>query len=379
MKRIITLLLITFLLMACSRKINFIRTGDLISRDYKDTIAIDPSNVYIIIPVKANDNQRHLIFDTGADIVCLPPDSLPSKRQINMFDSNGKTQLIDMQYLDSLIMGNQKIKNIYAVEIDFPIVLDCFGNGVLGNNVIKASNWLIENDKVVFSNSPFEIERNFSLNLFYYGANRLHANFKINGCAIDTCLIDYGGFFDIELPQSSFEELREHIEINSLNNELGSSVGLHGKATNSQTTVNCNIDFNGLEIDSVNIKVKESGEKRVGITFMKRFTQVAINNSTQEIVFGKLKEIQPGQNSLNKNLYSFDLIDQRFVVDYVVLNDSLQPALKIGDSFIEINSKKATDFERYCDFLPWKWSLNESELLELKNEENELMTIKNWR
>jgi len=263
--------------------------------------------------------------------------------------------------------------------MEFPEVFNCFGKGLLGNNVIKASDWLVENDKIVFSNHPIEINSKLSLSFFYYGANRLHTNFEINGCSIDTCLIDYGGLFDMELPISSYEKIKEHIQINSLNNELGSSMGLHGKETYSQTIVNCNIDFNGLKIDSVNINIKERSEKRVGLIFMKRFKQVAINNSTLKIEFGELKEDYFNPNSAHKNLYSFDLVNHRYIVDYIAQNDTLCPELKIGDSFTEINSKKATDFSSYCEFLPWKWAIGQCEILELKNEEKELITIKNWR
>jgi len=379
MKKTITLLLITFLFISCSKTINYFRTGKFIASNYKDTIAIDPSNPYIIIPVEVNNNQRNLIFDTGADLVCFTPDSIQSKRHINVFDSNGKSQLKEIQFLQSLDIGDQNIKNVYAFEMEFPEVFNCFGKGLLGNNVIKASDWLVENDKIVFSNHPIEINSKLSLSFFYYGANRLHTNFEINGCSIDTCLIDYGGLFDMELPISSYEKIKEHIQINSLNNELGSSMGLHGKETYSQTIVNCNIDFNGLKIDSVNINIKERSEKRVGLIFMKRFKQVAINNSTLKIEFGELKEDYFNPNSAHKNLYSFDLVNHRYIVDYIAQNDTLCPELKIGDSFTEINSKKATDFSSYCEFLPWKWAIGQCEILELKNEEKELITIKNWR
>lgn len=379
MKKTLTLLLSTLLFYSCSKPINYFRTGKIIASDYKDTIAIDPSNLYIVIPIEVNDNQRNLIFDTGADLVIFTPDRLPSKRHIYVRDSNGKSHSKDIQFLHSLNLGNQKIKNIFAVEMEFPEVFNCFGKGLLGNNVIKASDWLIENDKIVFSNHPFEIKSNFSLSFFYYGSNRLHTNFKINGCAIDTCLIDYGGIFDMELPISSFEKIKEHIQINSLNNELGSSMGLHGKETYSQTIVNCNIDLNGTRIDSININVKENSEKRVGLTFMKRFKQIAINNSTLKIEFGELKEKYIEPNNTRQKLYSFDLVNHRFIVDFVALNDSLCPELKIGDSFTEINSKKATEFSSYCEFLSWIWSIGQCEILELKNEENELITIKNLR
>ena len=377
MKKIILIVIAPLLLFACSKKINFLSTGKFVSQDYKDTLFVDPSNAFIIVPIIINHEARNLIFDTGADLVCLQKDSIPSKQHINIFDSNGNKKIVDVQYFKAVNIGNKKIKEVHAVEIEFPEAFDCFGNGLLGNNIIKASNWLIESDKIIMSDNSFEINPSLSLDIFYYGANRLHSNLLINGCAVDTCLIDYGGMFDIELPTSTFNELQSHIIINNIQNEKSSSYGIHGKAINSKRKINCNIDFNGLEIDSVNIDVKDNSEKRVGIVFMKRFKQIAINNSNSKLEFGKLNESQSKPS--NKNLYSFDLVKHHFVVDYIALNDSVIPELKIGDTFIEINSKKSADFNNYCDFLAWKWSIEQSEVLQLINDENEIITIKNRR
>ncbi len=377
MKKIILIVIVPLLLFACSKKISLLSIGQFVAQDYRDTLFVDPFDTFFIVPFTTNHDAHNLIFDTGADFVCFQKDSIPSAQHINLFDSNGNTKIVDIQYFESANVGNREIKEVNAVEIEFPEVFKCFGNGILGNNIIRASNWLIESDKIIMSNKTFEIDSSLSLDIFYYGANRLHSNFIFNGCAIDTCLIDYGGLFDVELPTSAFKELKSHIVINSILNEKSISYGVHGKAIGCKRKINCNINFNGLEIDSVNIEVKDNSEKRVGIVFMKRFKQVAINNSNSKLEFGTLNKRQSRPS--NKHLYSFDLVNHRFIVAYIALNDSIVPELEIGDSFIEINSKKSADFNSYCDFLVWKSSIEQSELLQLINDENELIKIKNRR
>jgi len=256
----------------------------------------------------------------------------------------------------------------------------CFCNGIIGNNVIKSSNWLIDQNKIVFSDRPFNnLVKQVSLDIFYYDSNRLFSNVIINGNRLDTCLIDYGGLYDnIEISKSYYERNLTRFKPNKITRQIRTSYGANGKSLpDTIFSLNCNINFNGLKIDSVNIVIKNKGENLIGFQFLKRFEKVAINNTNKKLVFGNLLKTT---TTLQKEcLFSFDLINGFFVVASKILNEPNSSGLNIDDKFIEINTIKSSDFKSYCEFLVFKDSLIKFEYLNLKTIDNKMIKINNRR
>lgn len=369
------LTLITFL--SCSKQINVFRTGTLSSRNYCDTLSYDKNNKYIVLPVIVNGKLRKMMFDTGADIVVLPKDSSISNIKCNLSDINGNVTQCNITPIYSLGLSNYNFTNLYSFNLDLPTPFLCFADGIIGNNVIKSSNWLINENKLVFSNRPFDIiDKQVSLDIFYYNSNGLFSNLIINGNRLDTCLIDYGGLYDIELSKSFYEKNLASFNPNKITHQIYTSYGANGKSLpDTIFRLNCDINFNGLKIDSVNIVIKYKGKNRIGLQFLKRFEQVAINNTDRKFVFGNL--IMATKSSQQECIFSFDLTNGFFVVDSKILNEPNCSGLNIDDKFVEINTIKSSEFKNYCDFLVFKDSLIKFEYLDLKTIDNKMIRINN--
>ena len=368
-------LLIVSSILSCSKRINVFKTGTIHSKNYCDTIPYDKNNKFIVLPVNVNGKAKKLIFDTGADIVVFPKDSTKSAIHGTLKDSNGNTTVCGITPIHSFEISNETLTDLYSFNLDFPTPFLCFCNGIIGNTILKSSNWLINENELIFSTNHFDIAgKKLLLDIFYYSSNRLHSNLIINGCRLDTCLVDYGGLFDIELSTKFYTKNKVSFKPNKTTQEITASYGANGKSLpDTVLRLNCNINFNGLQIDSVNIVFKKNGEHRLGINFLKRFKTIVINNSNQHLLIS---------NSINaakspkESLFSFDLINGLFVVDSKIINESGASDLNIGDKFAEINSIKSSDFKNYCDFLTFKDSLIKYEFLDLKTIENKSFKVK---
>jgi len=377
MKSLILNILIILLLLSCSVNNNVLQTGRTYLNEYTDTLEINKPNPFIIIPVEVEGYSGNYIFDTGADIVCVNQNILPNKNiDVIVGSSNGINAPASITRLKSLKISNQIFRNLYACEIEFPKAIQCIGDGIIGNNIIKSSNWLITDDKLIYSNKSFKIKSNTSSDIFYYSANSLHSNFIINDCQVDTCLIDYGGLFDIELPLELLTNNPKKFKPNYQYHYVKSLCGIHGKSIpDTILRMNCNVHFNDFQMDSVNIDFKSGAEKRVGITFLKRFQTVAINNVDNKLLLGNFRDLKIPKH---ENKYSFDLINGVFEIrSKIITNDTIQ--ISIGDKFSEINSLKSSELKDYCNNRLLNKNLEKFEYLELTTTDNNKIKIKNWR
>lgn len=365
-------------LISCTNQINVFKTATSESKSYRDTLVYD-NNKFIVLPIKVNGETRKMMFDTGADLVVFPKDSSTSKIKCNLRDANGNVTLCDISPIDCLEIANNNFTGLFSFKLDLPAPFLCFCDGIIGNNVIKSCNWLIDNNKVVFSDNAFDIpNKRLSLDIFYYGSNRLFSNLEFNGNQLDTCLFDYGGLFDIELSKKYYEKNKESFYPNKITREIRRSYGANGKTLpDTVLNIDCNINFNGIKIDNANIIISNNYENRFGVQFLRRFEKIAINNINGKMLFGNL--IDTTKHLQQKCLFSFDLINGFFVIDSKILDELKSSKLNVGDKFIEINNRKRTDFKNYCDFLVFKDSLNNSEYVELKTITNRTINIDNWR
>jgi hypothetical protein len=325
-----------------------------------------------------NGVHKNMIFDTGADLILLPKDSSNTEFNLQLGDGSGRHIDTKIMLVQNVEIQKNVFTKLYSINMDLPSRISCSCDGVIGNNVLKSCNWAIEYNKLFFSNKPFVLNsKQLSFDIFYFGSNRLHTNFNLNGIQIDSCLIDYGSQKEIELPLRLYEKFTSSFKPNQITKIIKPSFSVLGKFMDTLLCLNCNIDFNGLLIDSVNIYFKEKCERSIGFGFLKRFDTVIINNSNHKLLIGK--SIDKIKSSKHESIFSFDWINGFFVVDSKILEMNKQFDLNIGDKFIEINSKKSDDFKNYCDFLSWRNDILNSEYLDLRTTENKTIKIQNWR
>lgn len=330
----------------------------------------------IVLPVSVNGVAGNFIFDTGADIVLTMSNPSDTNYNAQIIDANGNVRKSKVEELKSFKINDHAIRNTYSFSTELPAPLLCFASGVIGNPVIRPFNWLIHTNKVYISSKPFMLPDAVALSIFYHSANRLFSNVRLNGVQVDTCLMDYGGLFDMELPLELYLNHQDQFVSKDPLQKIKTSYGVNGKSVpDTVLSMNCNIVFNDIQIDNVNIIFKPKSERRIGYLFLSRFDHVAINNTDQKMLLCGLTQSKLPENEI---LYSFDWINDVFEVDSKILNnDSLQ--LSVGDQFIEVNGQKASDFKDYCAFLSWKDDLPNAEYLDLVTADQKRIRIKNWR
>lgn len=366
------------MLLSCSNKINVFKTGTSSIKNFTDTIPYDKNNKFIVISTRVDNTIYNLMFDTGADFVTLPQNkNLKQTIKCKMKDANGCTNDVDLIPISSIKISNNNIQHIYGLNLALPAPFQCFCDGIIGNNIVKFCNWSIEKNDIIISSRSFDaVNKKLEINIFYCNSNRLCSNIQINNCKVDTCYFDYGDSNgDISLSQNFYDKNKIWFKPNKITKIITTAYGANGNSEpDTIMQLNCNTNFNGVEIDSVNIDIKKNGENRIGLKFLKRFKRVIINNTSNKMIFGSLdKDFNKYQNDLP---VLFDFIDNFFVVKRKVINNNCAN-LNIGDVFVEINSVKGSDIKSYCDFLKFSNSLQNVETLELKTEDNKKIIINN--
>ncbi len=377
MKQIIILFSTLFILNSCTKKLHLV-SGELVHKEYLDTIKYKDKYGLISVETKINGNKKTLIFDTGADMLVLNKDTSISKSNITakIKDSNGNVTNSGFDKINELQISGLKYTDLYATRMNFPILFNCIADGIIGNNIISHSNWKITNDCLIASSKPFQTqEKSKSINYFFYSSYRFFSNFSVNGYSFDTCLIDYGGRFEIELPMKHYDEFNRNLKIrNKITKVISSAWGVNGKSKpDTSIIVNCDIDLSGISIDNVNVTFsKKNKERRIGALLLRRFNAIYIDTKQRKIFF----ELPV---SINKDkvatYFSVDLGKDYFIVDgkSIEVNDKL--VINIGDELKSVNGKKPNEFASYCEFLEWLQDLRKTKSIIALTKENKEIKI----
>lgn len=368
MKKLFFLLLATasLFLHSCAGLKSPLKNAKLSSASHCDTIRYNPNGKMIALPVLVNGVKKRMVLDTGADVNCIPEDSTIAGKPIHVSDSNDQTSASRFSDQVTYTIGKTEYSGSGTILTQLPEVFYCIGDAVLGNTVLKSTNYLIEKGQVVFSDQSFErASADLTLDIFYSRSNRMRANLNINGVRVDTCLIDYGGMFELELPMNYYLQYKDSFPYHTVFVQVNaSSFGISGKTSTADTTINLNADIvvNGFKMHYVNISFSDVNEPRIGYALMKRFEQVAVNNRINKMTCAAYHS----DGSQTRPYYSFDLKDGAFVIDAIPLDVPGQPLIKMNQIFTEINSKPAASFRTYCEFIDWKLNVVKMPVIEFK-------------
>lgn len=376
MKRLLyIIILIGFTNYLNGQKLDVFQTGQISKKKFSDTIWVK-GNDFVVLPIQINGVDKLYMFDTGADlIVSSDLDSTTlSQIKMNVSDINGLTTIKKLHRINNVYINGIEISDMFSIELELPEPFLCFADGIIGNNLIKSLNWKIQKDYIVLTNQKIKYDYQKVLKTFSYGTNCLHINTTINGVNIDSCLIDYGGLYEIKLPMTIYTNNFIDFENTNKYQFVKSSYGAHGKGkVDTVIVANCDLEFNGIKINNVNVTFSNRPEKQIGVLFLKRFQSIVLDNAHDKIAFGELDMQNRGSKIYN---YDFDLIESKFVVKNAILKDEV--LIKYGDEFININNKSSDSFMDYCEFLKWKKNLMENEYIELIKNNGEKIRIKNW-
>lgn len=302
---------------------------------------------FLVTKADINGQMMSLIFDTGADVCLLKNDTIFEDMMVNVRTTGSDGSIVNnrMDLCRNFKFTSSTYSNINAIRVELPDPLECVSDGILGNNVIKLTNWIITGDKVVSTTERVYEKDVPSFDISYRNSNRLYSELEING-VMKMCLIDYGGQFELQLPESHMNDLTVKKE---LSKRIMASYSINGRSMDTIVYEYRDITIGGYAVDSVKVEFIENlSEPRLGVGFLSLFEKVTIDNKKMKLSF-----YNPGSHQhVREHHVTVDYINNKFVVSGRDLNDDRFE--KLDDvSILSVDGRKASEFNSYCDFMDW--------------------------
>ncbi len=329
--------------------------GSVVQKNYTDTIHFDRKLNWITFPITLNEVPTIVIFDTGAGISIFKNDTTSGqKNNMNVEDAHGKKKNLELETKSDIRIGKINYKNTSLARTEFITKLNCMCSGILGNTVLRKSNWQtdLKAKTLILTDGVIDTTNSTELPLHYLFGNRIFTDISINRITIKNCMLDWGGSFEIELPLSFYDKLYTTAKPQNQYHKIQTSSGLYGKALpDTSLRVLGKIRFYNYDIDSVVIAFGKQKECRIGTKFLERLKTMSVDNRKHKLYLSK--KILPRQSIYRDLPFSVDLDSSKFIVENIVIEDSAQVKLKLGDEILLLNNKKASDFLDYCEFFNW--------------------------
>jgi hypothetical protein len=225
----------------------------------------------ILVPVEIDGQTKNFIFDTGASFSMIQRDTLKGKSTQAKGASN-RTIISGEEIVKSLKIGEINFKNTYAYNTDFVGLKEQVPNfgGLIGQPVIKKSNWLINYPEkiMVISNCPITDSTFQKINIII--ENGLPYTFiTINGGNYKA-LIDLGSTASLSIPQETplAKLLLDKYNFTENEREVYTLGGLQTIKEHVATIPKLSIG--NIEFIDVHTDIKISSKLRVGMRFFEK-------------------------------------------------------------------------------------------------------------
>jgi predicted aspartyl protease len=376
---------IIFLVTACGnwQMSWFSKKPKVTSSDFNTSVNFNFRAGVIIIPVIIKGQEYEFLFDTGASTSIISRDlakAIGLKKatsSTNITDSNGRKRKIQNASVDSLSIAGITFTNTDVSIIDWPdnSAVECLAkDGIIGNNLIKLCNWIVDYKKgtLQFSDSPLTLENTHYLKM--YAANyRPHFKLNLNGNTINRVLLDLGSGGSLDVGRGLVSKYGiKTSNFQNIQKIDGSSHGLFGTTLDTSTTILADsITIASLVFYNVPVELQRKRSCKIGNQILKKNRVVLdysneriglVPYSTKSSNFGLSKS--PGFSvSMNtNNLYVSSLTRKSKA-------DSL--GISYGDTLLTINGKSHEDFDDYCSFFDFLLNdMRKSDSLALVTQSN---------
>ncbi len=360
-KNLITTILVIILCVAqlgCSVKWSqAIKQGDITPKSFNQIISIDVQKSLIFIPVTIEGKEYRFLFDTGA------PLSISKKLQekfvfkkissSRIVDSDNNKKTVTWARVDKLKIGELTYSNQTAFVGDFeanPIIKCLKIDGIIGSNLIRQSNWIINQEEKTISITnqsitqkgltiPFKTDKQF--NMFI--------NLKIGEATLQNVLVDYGSNQTLSLSSKIYNLLEQKNILTKSKTEVGEKkTGIIGKPTpiNRKFTYAENVQFADSTLQKT---VVQSGRKTtIGNQLLARFI-VSIDWEQKQLILQKRKSAllqKPKRDfSLAKN--DEDILIQSVVIGSEGYKKGIRPKMKV----VQIDDLNFQNGNTFCDYV----------------------------
>lgn len=332
----------------------------IISKDFR---VEEPFNFdYRLIVVKAiiQGKEFDFIFDTGASNTILSKeaaDAIGLKDRGGSYtrDSQGNRQRLMLGLIDTISIGGVAFKDISVSVIDWPenSAVECIGkDGLIGNNLIRHCNWLIDYEKKIMTISDGDLSMdNITFTPMKTANIRPRLDIKMNDISFENVLLDLGsgGNFDISRGIAANKSINPK-DYKHIRNLDGSSQGLFGSRTDSVSLMKADsISLGAFVIHNTSFEIEKKSGSKIGNQLL-RHCRVYLDYRNQRLGFSPY-ELETRLKTKNTIGFSPSLNNEGLYIASIHLNGQAdRKGLTYGDKILSLNGKGASDFTTYCDF-----------------------------
>ncbi|KGN79366.1 hypothetical protein HW49_06340 [Porphyromonadaceae bacterium COT-184 OH4590] len=235
-------------------------------------------------------NSSRFLWDTGAESSVLFENF--NQRRItvgfaNVFDVH-KTSTTRKRYFSTYLrIDSILLKNFIYHEIPTEYISQVVQNmnfkGILGMNVIKNYNWLLDFSKNTLNN--FNISYKYDnlaiFKLEYKSKHKPCTSLDIEGIKLEKIFIDSGSEADIKLAKKEIEKINRILQPDTTLEYVSS--GLLRDSISHKKYIYTNIRINNIILDTLSIV--ESSKCYIGIGFFRKFDRVFWDSGSKEVRF----------------------------------------------------------------------------------------------
>ncbi len=356
-----------------------IQSGSVSQHGIKETVNIEIQKSLIILPVTINGTRYRFLFDTGA------PFSISNKIQKEnnfkiiskgkIVDSDKNKKKVNWSQIDSVFISDVLFLNQTAFVGDFeanPIMKCLEIDGIIGSNLIRNCNWMIDQENKtlsIFSSIDEKANENcivIPFNTDYQYNIFIDINF--GQAKVNNILVDYGSNGSIALSNEIFTILTNRSIINgeflekgiTQSGIIGETVELERKLTFSDS-----VRINDLELKNVLVKTGET--VAIGNHLLSRF-QVTIDWDNKNLYLTKPKK---DANRIGLPGFRLGFSSEKGIYVQSVIEES--NAYKIGiRSNMKVIKIDSLDFENgndFCDYV--EYDLKDEIFIQLTDSKGE--------
>ena len=360
------LIVILFLaISACSIKWSeAVRYGRVSHQEIKETVEIEIHNKLIFVPISIRGKKYRFLFDTGAPFSISNELQKDNNYKIlskgNIVDSDHNRKKVNWAQVDSISVGNVLFINQTAFVGDFKAnpILRCLEiDGIIGSNLIRHSNWTIDQELKTLSlfasvekkamekciAVPFKTD--FQYNIFI--------DVNIGQAKVKNILVDYGSNGSMALSNEIFTTLKDRNIIRAPLLEKGSKQsGIIGNpiALNREITYSDSVKINNQKLNNVLIQTGKTVS--IGNDLLSRF-QVTIDWDHKHLFLTKLPKVIDRAGLAGFRL-GYSMEKGVYIQSVIENSNAYKSGIRPNMSVVKIDD---LDFERgndFCDLVSYK-------------------------
>ncbi len=380
MKRQIIIILISILFISCATN-KHKKQGFVIEKSYNYEISFDYINDLIFIPVVIENKKYNFLFDTGAESNVIDPlvakelnlKNLKKGTIANGTDSNKGVPIVEIK---NITIGGLQFKETAGMIWDLSNLsnmVSCIKiDGIIGNNLMRKSNWQInyKDKKIKFSDNPNNFNISNSAKRIIMNAGRygnvffdININENIKKFTFDT---GFNGFINTGVT--------EYLENQNYNTRIGLTGGNYTGKKEGELHY-CYIEsfkLNGFSYNCPStISVIPNSSSLLGNEFYKNFT-LTIDWKNDYLYLDPIKNIEFEEPiifeiSLNADFGKNEILIGNLIKDSKLLNEIDQNSKILSINEIDVSSFQKNEL---CEF----WN---NEMNNLKKQEKLNLIIEN--